>query len=77
MDVHRLRFAKEGNMCFASCTAFVGLEGWPGWMILKNKIGRSSIFNASGKTLKSLAKLSSLLGARIEDVPKQCLRNLE
>ena len=33
--------------------------------------------NAGGKTLKSLEKLSSLFGARIEDVLKKCLWHLE
>ena len=51
-------------MCFESFVAFVELEGWPRWTIVKkqNLEIKSSIFNAGGKTYKSREERSSFFG---------------
>ena len=71
---HRLHFAKKANMCLNCLRLLWDLRAGQDGRFSKNKIWRSSIFNAGGK---SLAKLSSFLRARIEDALKQCLWNLE
>ena len=49
-------------MLLTSLQVFCGLEGWPGWKILNRQYSRSSIFNAGGKTLMSLAQTVKFLG---------------
>ena len=61
VHLHCLHLARKKNVVdiFAR---FCGLEGWPGWKMLNRKYSRSSIFNAGGKTLVSLAQTVKFLG---------------
>ena len=62
-------------MCFEHFTAFVALEGWPGWTILNKQ--HLEIFNLQRRRENLSESSQAFLGARIEDVPKRCLWNLE